>query len=635
MTRFRRKNVWLFFLVDTCIISFSIFGAFLLRFDFTFPREYYGSFYTLLVVFIFSKLSINVFTNIYSGLWRYTSVSDLISIVKSSTLGTIVSAAVTLLILGLGIIPRSIFLIDYFLSTIGMVTARAMVRIYSSSKYKLSSKELTNKLSRRNKTKLLLLGAGSTANKIVREILENPSSPYELIGLLDDDESKIHTTLHGIHIFGKIETIHTFNIPFDEIIICASTASSSEMRRIVDHCKVTRKPYRTIPTVSELIDKKVSLNAVRDVSILDLLGRQEVNLNRSEISKYIFGKKVLVTGAGGSIGSELVKQCVGFDPGLLILFDQSENNLFHVDNMCSQFGDKIGVQPILGDIRDQKILDSVFRSFKPDVVLHAAAYKHVPMQELNPWEAVNTNIQGTINLIEASENHAVERFVLVSTDKAVNPTNVMGVTKRIAEKIIQAKSMDTKVKYMAVRFGNVIGSSGSVIPTFQEQIEKGGPVTITDPKIKRYFMSIPEAAQLILQAGAIGTGGEIFVLDMGKPVLIQDIARELIKLSGYTPEVDIPIDYVGLRPGEKMFEELITKDENITDSPHNKIMVLTNEITHGWNHVLADAEKVIESAKSYDAVKIKDALHSLIPEYKQDDLEINLSVKQKKKRTHI
>ena len=460
-----------------------------------------------------------------------------------------------------------------------------------------------------------MLGAGWSGEKIVRDILEYSSSPYKIVGLLDDDESKSNTTIHGIPIFGKIDKIHTFNIPYDEIIICMPGATSSVMRQIVDHCKITKKPYRTIPTMSELIDKKVSLNAVREVSIMDLLGRQEVNLNRSEISKYIYGKKVLVTGAGGSIGSELVKQCLGFDPDLLILFDQSENNLFHVENMCMSFDNNAGIQPILGDIRDKNILSRVFSSFRPDVVLHAAAYKHVPMQEQNPWEAVQTNIQGTINLVEYCEIFNVERFVFVSTDKAVNPTNVMGATKRVAEQVIQARSVDTKVKYLAVRFGNVIGSSGSVIPTFQKQINKGGPLTITDPKIKRYFMSIPEAAQLILQAGSIGNGGEIFVLDMGDPVLIKDIAIELIKLSGYTPEVDIPIEYIGLRPGEKMFEELITSGENISDSPHEKIMVLQNEMKHGWNQTLAKAETIVNISKSYNSNKIRSSLVELVPEY--------------------
>ncbi len=616
----RRKNIWLFLLVDAFVIALSLTGAYLLRFDFLIPKDFLSNAYYFLVVLLFSKLSVNVVFNVYSGLWRYTSVPDLLNIIKASSAGTVLSAALTLMVLGFFAIPRSIFFLDYILSTIGFISARLAVRIYSN--YFVKKQNKSNQISINNKTKLLLLGAGWSAEKIVRDILENPSTPYQIIGLLDDDESKSNTTIHGIPIYGKIETIHTFNIPFDEIIICTPGASSSTMRHIVDHCKAIKKPYRTIPTMSELIDKKVSLNAVREVSIMDLLGRQEVRLNRSEISKYIFGKKVLVTGAGGSIGSELVKQCLGFDPDLLILFDQSENNLFHVDNMCRQFDNNVGVQPILGDIRDKEMVSTVFNSFKPDVVLHAAAYKHVPMQELNPWEAVQTNIQGTINLVDACEVYDIERFVLVSTDKAVNPTNVMGATKRVAEQVIQARSIDTKVKYMAVRFGNVIGSSGSVIPTFQDQIKNGGPVTITDPKIKRYFMSIPEAAQLILQAGSIGSGGEIFVLDMGEPVLIKDIAIELIKLSGFSPDVDIPIEYIGLRPGEKMFEELMISGENITDSPHEKIMILKNKITHGWNQIIAESEKVVNESKSYNVNNIKKSLIDLVPEYSPDSKEL-------------
>lgn len=546
-------------------------------------------------------------------MWRFISLPDLINIIKSNCIGSLLSVSVVSLSLGGNIIPRSIFILEFLISTVGFLSTRSLVRIYS--RRIRTNKKQKNQPTNKNKTRLLIMGAGWSSEKIIRDILDSPRTNYRIVGLLDDDETKMYTTIHGIQVFGKIAEVHTLNIPFDEILICMPTANSSEMRKIVESCKLTNKPYRTVPTVSELIDKKVSLNVVRDVTIADLLGRQEVTLNRSEISKYLFGKKVLVTGAGGSIGSELVRQCIGFDPDLLILFDQSENNLFYIENQCNEIGDKIGIQAILGDIRDKNILESVFNSFKPDVVLHAAAYKHVPMQELNPWEAVQTNIKGTLNLINVVEKHNIDRFVLVSTDKAVNPTNIMGATKRVAEKIIQAKSQESNVKYMAVRFGNVIGSSGSVIPIFQEQIKNGGPVTITDPKIKRYFMSIPEAAQLILQAGSLGNGGEIFVLDMGKPVLVKDIAMELIKLSGLTPEIDIPINYIGLRPGEKMYEELKTDKEGISESPHEKIMVLKNEISHGWSIILGEAEDLIHKSNSYNVSTIKHAIKNMIPEY--------------------
>jgi FlaA1/EpsC-like NDP-sugar epimerase len=347
----------------------------------------------------------------------------------------------------------------------------------------------------------------------------------------------------------------------------------------------------------------------------DLLGRQEVNLDRSSISNYIYGKRVLVTGAGGSIGSELVKQCLGYSPDLLLLFDQSEHNLFNIDNYCKEIRNSTGIHPILGDIRDKSMVNSVFNSFQPHVVLHAAAYKHVPMQENNPWEAVITNIQGTLNVMEACENNDVDRFVLVSTDKAVNPTNIMGATKRVSEILIQSKTKNSKVKYLGVRFGNVIGSSGSVIPTFQKQINNGGPITITDPNMKRYFMSIPEAAQLILQAGSIGENGEIYVLDMGKPVLVKEIAYELIRLSGLEPEVDISIEYIGLRPGEKMYEELMTSSESLVDTSHEKIMVLKDGVDHQWDYLLTEIDKIVLSARSYDSDLIKNKLKEFIPEY--------------------
>jgi len=313
-----------------------------------------------------------------------------------------------------------------------------------------------------------------------------------------------------------------------------------------------------------------------------------------------------------------VRNCLTFDPDLLILLDQSEHNLFKIERECEDSKHPVSFQPILGDIRDKTLLHRVFSSFNPDVVFHAAAYKHVPMQENHPWEAILTNIQGTLNLVDAAEDYNVNRFVLVSTDKAVNPTNIMGATKRVAEKLIQSKSIDSNVKFMAVRFGNVIGSSGSVIPTFQEQIRNGGPITITNPNMQRYFMSISEAAQLILQAGAMGSGGEIYVLDMGKPVNIQDIAYELIRLSGLEPETDIGIEYIGMRPGEKMYEELQTHEENIIDTGHDKILVLKNGQGNNWDKLLDDVSEIVDSAKYYDYKRVTAELKKFIPEYVPD-----------------
>ena len=616
MTNILRKNIWLFLSADIFIIGASLYLSYALRFDFAIPSHYFNDLGYVFIILLFSKISSFLFFKLYQGMWRFTSISDLINVLKSTFIASLFSISVILLVLGSNAVPRTVLLIDYMLTTIGIAAVRASVRIYST-KFVVGNgrNKQKNKSTSKIKTRLLLLGAGSSGEKIIREVKENPSSTYRIVGLLDDDPSKISTTIHSIPILGKIEDLHTISMSYDEILICIPTATNTQMRSIVTQCKVVGKPYRTIPTVYELIDKQISINTIREVSMADLLGRQEVNLDRSSISNYIYGKRVLVTGAGGSIGSELVKQCLGYSPDLLLLFDQSEHNLFNIDNYCKEIRNSTGIHPILGDIRDKSMVNSVFNSFQPHVVLHAAAYKHVPMQENNPWEAVITNIQGTLNVMEACENNDVDRFVLVSTDKAVNPTNIMGATKRVSEILIQSKTKNSKVKYLGVRFGNVIGSSGSVIPTFQKQINNGGPITITDPNMKRYFMSIPEAAQLILQAGSIGENGEIYVLDMGKPVLVKEIAYELIRLSGLEPEVDISIEYIGLRPGEKMYEELMTSSESLVDTSHEKIMVLKDGVDHQWDYLLTEIDKIVQSAKSYDSDLIKNKLKEFIPEY--------------------
>ena len=603
-----------FISVDFILIPISLIGAFLLRFDFMIPSTVFGLLKHYIPILLFTKLTSFAAFGLYRGMWRYTSISDLINIIKASAMGTLLAIAVFALLHGLAGFPKTVLFIDFTLCTIFLCLSRASVRIYFSNSNRTDkSSFMTSAI--KSRKKIIFIGAGNSTEKIIREIRDNSDMKYIVVGIVDDDKLKIGATIHGIPILGRINTLSNIEIPFDEIVICIPTATNEEMRRIVAICKSTEKPYRTVPTFSELIDGKVSMKSVREVSMVDLLGRKEIVLDRYAISSYLYGKKVLVTGAGGSIGSELVRNCLTFDPDLLILLDQSEHNLFNIERECRESSHPVSFQPILGDIRDQTFLERVFSSFRPDVVFHAAAYKHVPMQEEHPWEAILTNIQGTHNLINVSEDYNVNRFVLVSTDKAVNPTNIMGATKRVAEKLIQSKSVDSKVKYMAVRFGNVIGSSGSVIPTFQKQIRNGGPITLTDPAMERYFMSISEAAQLILQTGAMGTGGEIYVLDMGKPVNIKDIAYELIRLSGLEPEKDISIEYIGSRPGEKMFEELKTKEENIVETNHEKIMMMKNGKGYNWDHILEEVSKIVNTVKSYNTSEIITSLQNFIPEY--------------------
>ncbi|MDA9992041.1 polysaccharide biosynthesis protein, partial [Candidatus Marinimicrobia bacterium] len=588
-----------------------------IRFDFSFPHEITFLFtFPNIIIFIGIKVfSFKLFA-LYSGMWRYTSVWDLLNILKGSFFGSFVIVIGISYKYGFENISRSLFILDFIICTISISILRLGIRLFFTHLQEIISVEEKDVI----KKSILIVGAGFSGQAILRQSLQN-NLPIKVIGFLDDDIEKIGRKIHGRPILCEVDKIEKIESHFEEIYICVPSASRRQMTKIIEICKKTNKPIKTLPSLSEIISDKVSISHLRNVSILDLLGRDEVKLNIDLINKTFKGKRVLITGAGGSIGSELVRQCLNFSPSLLIMIDISELNLFDIEREIKQNKSEVLVKPVLCDIRDSLIINQIFEDYKPQVVLHAAAYKHVPIQENFPWEAIKTNIFGTINLSVTSINHNVEKFVLVSTDKAVKPTNVMGATKRLAEMVsLYFDRSQNDTDFMAVRFGNVLGSSGSVIPIFQDQIKNGGPLTITDPNMKRFFMSIPEASQLILQAGSIGKGGEVFILDMGRPIKIIDIANQLIKLSGYEPGKDIEIKVTGSRPGEKIVEELSLPNENLDKTTHNKIMVLNDSLIDNKNlkKVFKDIKYLERSIAGRDAEEVRLILASILPEYEPD-----------------
>lgn len=610
---FRNRNFYLVLLIDIMLVILSFYLAYVIRFEFEVPaREIEGMFKILPFVLII-KMNIFFFFRLYQGMWRYTSLVDLLNVIKATVLSTLTIIVLVLLRHRFVGYPRSVFLIDWGLTLLFIGGFRMGIRLHFASTAGTKIFPILSGTKRVGK-KLLIIGAGNTGEKVVREILDNPRLNLDPIGFLDDNAEKQGKTIHGIPVMGMVDEITSFTHLFDEILIAIPLASAQQMRAIVAACEQTGKPFHTVPAMSELIDGKVSVKKIRNVTLQDLFSREEIRLSTEEILQYLRQKRVMITGAGGSIGSELVRQVSRFCPGRLALVDMGEFNLFQIEQECRRRFPYVDVSGYLLDIRDLESVFRVFKSFRPQVVFHAAAYKHVPLQELHPWEAVRNNILGTRNLVEVALDFVTERFVLVSTDKAVRPTSVMGATKRVAEKFVICANKIRESRFMVVRFGNVMGSSGSVIPTFQQQILQGGPVTVTHPEITRYFMSIPEAAQLILQAGAMGAGGEIFLLDMGQPMRIVDLARELIHLYGYEAGRDIEIRYTGLRPGEKLYEELITEGEGIVKTGHEKILVLQGN--HYVLDVLLDqVEELIAIAKTYDPVQIKKKLQEIVSEY--------------------
>jgi FlaA1/EpsC-like NDP-sugar epimerase len=615
LERLKQRNFWLMVGADALLVVVCFYLAYLIRFEFIIPAGHALRFYNLLPWVIAIKLASFIFFGLYRGMWRYTGLVDLSNVGKAVFTSSALIVVAILMIHRFQGTSRSVFLIDAVLTFLAVSGLRVAIRLYYGWGSDGVSVLFPHFWTGSNGGKrLLIIGAGNAGEKVLREIRDNPALKINPVGFVDDDLGKQGKAIHGVPILGPVEAINDLSIEFDEILIAISSAKGPQMRRIVQLCESTGLRYRTVPGIGELIGGTVSLMAIREVDVADLLGRREVHLDQEGIAGYLHGKRVLVTGAGGSIGSELVRQVCRFKPETLGLLDNSEFNLFRVEMDCRQIFSTVETREFLADVRSREAVLRVFREFRPHVVFHAAAYKHVPMQETHPWEAVTNNILGTRITAEAALETGVDRFVLVSSDKAVRPTNVMGATKRVAEMLVGCMEGHGPTRFMAVRFGNVVGSSGSVIPIFKEQIARGGPVTVTHPDVIRYFMSVPEAAQLIIQAGAMGQGGEIFILDMGEPIRVLDVANDLIRLHGWEPGRDIAIEFIGLRPGEKLYEELITEGEGIVNTDHDKIMVLRGETCElEWVH--AKMDDILRVAAEFDAEEIKAKLRELVPEY--------------------
>ena len=614
-----KQRRYLIVIYDIVVIMASLLLAFSIRYDFQIPAASLIGLGVYLLWALPVKLSVFYFFGLYRGMYRYTSIWDLVNVGKATVTAALIINSVFLVVPLFRVIPPVILLLDFILTTGLIALVRFSVRLYFSQ-VAVTVPMRTKKQA--GLTSLLLLGAGNTGEKIARDILTNFRDDYQIVGFLDDNPVKIGSSIHGIPVIDRIATLNKLALDFDEILITAPSTTGDNLRRIVELCKVSGKRFKTVPSLNEVINKDISLKSIRDVSYLDLLGREEVQLDIDAIEDLIKGKRILISGAGGSIGSELVRQCLEYDPGSLILLDNSEQNLFSIEQEIAFVEKKTLIRSVLANIRDKNLLQNTFQEYRPQVVIHAAAYKHVPMQELHPWSAVSTNVMGTLNLVQLAQTYNTEKFVLVSTDKAVHPVNIMGATKRLAEKVIQSvENNENSPIFLAVRFGNVIGSSGSVIPIFRDQINRGGPVTITHPEMSRYFMSIPEAAQLTLQAGAMGDiTGQIFLLDMGKAVKIVDMANDLIRLSGLEPEKDIPIIYTGLRPGEKLYEELISKEEKAQTTDHKKIMVLQNGANNmPWPLMQREIQSLMDISMKLDPDAIKRKLQHLIPDYTPQD----------------
>lgn len=574
-------------------------------------------------IIVFIQFSVFYFLGLYKAILRFSSIPDLIRIIRGVAIASPLSFLGLFLLNRLDGIPRTSFVLDVLLLLMGLSAGRLIYRIIKDR-----AVEKLKQISHETQKRTLIIGAGAAGEKLLREISFNPILPLEVVGFADDDQKKIRRSLRGVNIFGPIHNLPSLinSLKIQYVIIAMPSASQEQIRYISKLCRELDKniELKILPRMDEIINGRVSLQALRNIEPQDLLGRKAHDLNISQMSAMIKDKVILVTGAGGSIGSELCKQICKLEPRILVLFEMTEFFLYELEQNLRQDFPDLEIVSIIGDVRNMQKVETIFSQYQPEVVFHAAAYKHVPLMEINSIEAIKTNVLGTQNVTKASHKYCVDRFVLISTDKAINPTNVMGASKRIAELICMQSQSKSKTKFVMVRFGNVLGSSGSVIPLFKKQIERGGPVTVTHPEMRRYFMSIPEATQLVIQAGSLGNGGEVMVLDMGEPMKIKDLAAEMISLAGYKPDIDIAIEYVGLRPGEKLFEELFHADEKSLPTQHPMVKIAKTESP--LPSFQDDIHSLLQLPEDCSQEIIRSCLKKLVPEYTYDSTAINNSI---------
>ncbi|WP_069999293.1 polysaccharide biosynthesis protein [Cellulosilyticum sp. I15G10I2] len=607
----------LLMLIDAILINLAFFLALWLRLEFEIPPNFWTAYKNSILIIPLIQVAVFILFKIYNILWQYTSTKELIQLGIAVLIGSLGC-------LGFGVmtghlLPRSVYIIYLLIILIFMAGSRISIRIlYRLLKHdEFSLKMLFNKETDVHKRRIMIIGAGEASSVLIKELQKEFNSTNDVVLAVDDDTRKHHSSIHGVPVRGTIEDIPTLVTKWliDEIIIAIPSASRKRISQILKICNTTNCKLKIAPPLTKAVEASLGIKNIRPVNIEDLLGREEIDLDATGVANYLKDNIILVTGGGGSIGSELCRQIMCFSPKKLIIFDIYENNAYDLQNELLQRGiSPLSLEVIIGSVRDAAKLRQVIEKYTPNIIFHAAAHKHVPLMEANPEEAVKNNVFGTLNTALLAKELKVKKFILISTDKAVNPTNVMGATKRICEMIIQSLSKEpSDTEFAAVRFGNVLGSNGSVIPLFKRQLEAGGPLTVTHAEIIRYFMTIPEAARLILQAMSFAKGGEIFVLDMGEPVKILDLAKNFIKLSGLSVGKDIEIKITGLRPGEKLYEELLMDEEGLQKTGCDKIFV-AHPLDLSFEELNKQLDLLLHSI--YDKETLKACIGSIVPTYK-------------------